>query len=103
MTSLWLGIMAGTANTSLKSFQVLTHAAAGFGIEQDVAGFDELHAQAQIHIRDEVVLLIVVAVENEAAYLVAGVQVEVAAAAPPEVARVEILPVVDDKQLIHEG
>lgn len=30
-----LGIMAGTANTSLKSFQVLTHAAAGFGIEQE--------------------------------------------------------------------
>lgn len=30
-----LGIMAGTANTSLKSFQVLTHAAAGFGVEQE--------------------------------------------------------------------
>ncbi|MGP5546254.1 transglycosylase SLT domain-containing protein [Psychrobacter alimentarius] len=30
-----LGIMAGTANSSLKSFQVLTHAAAGFGIEQE--------------------------------------------------------------------
>lgn len=30
-----LGIMAGTANASLKSFQVLTHAAAGFGIEQE--------------------------------------------------------------------
>jgi len=29
-----LGIMAGTANASLKSFQVLTHAAAGFGVEQ---------------------------------------------------------------------
>ena len=33
-----LGIMAGTANTSLKSFQVLTHAAAGFGIEQEALG-----------------------------------------------------------------
>lgn len=30
-----LGIMAGTANASLKSFQVLTHAAAGFGVEQE--------------------------------------------------------------------
>lgn len=30
-----LGIMAGTANTSLKNFQVLTHAAAGFGVEQE--------------------------------------------------------------------
>lgn len=30
-----LGIMAGTANTGLKSFQVLTHAAAGFGVEQE--------------------------------------------------------------------
>ncbi|MDN3397701.1 hypothetical protein QL919_03040 [Psychrobacter sp. APC 3426] len=30
-----LGIMAGTANSSLKSFQVLTHAAAGFGVEQE--------------------------------------------------------------------
>lgn len=30
-----LGIMAGTANTSLKTFQVLTHAAAGLGIEQE--------------------------------------------------------------------
>lgn len=30
-----LGIMAGTANTNLKSFQVLTHAAAGFGVEQE--------------------------------------------------------------------
>ena len=30
-----LGIMAGTANTSLKSFQVLTYAAAGFGVEQE--------------------------------------------------------------------
>lgn len=30
-----LGIMAGTANTSLQSFQVLTHAAAGFGVEQE--------------------------------------------------------------------
>lgn len=30
-----LGIMAGTANTSLKSFQVLTHAAAGLGVEQE--------------------------------------------------------------------
>lgn len=33
-----LGIMAGTANTSLKSFQVLTHAAAGFGVEQEALG-----------------------------------------------------------------
>jgi len=30
-----LGIMAGTANTSLKTFQVLTHAAAGLGVEQE--------------------------------------------------------------------
>lgn len=30
-----LGIMAGTANASLESFQVLTHAAAGFGVEQE--------------------------------------------------------------------
>ena len=33
-----LGIMAGTANTSLKSFQVLSHAAAGFGVEQEALG-----------------------------------------------------------------
>ena len=33
-----LGIMAGTANTSLKSFQVLSYAAAGFGVEQEALG-----------------------------------------------------------------
>lgn len=30
-----LAVMAATANTGLKSFQVLTHAAAGLGVEQD--------------------------------------------------------------------
>ncbi|MGP5067945.1 hypothetical protein [Psychrobacter faecalis] len=30
-----MSIMAGTANTSLKNFQVLTHAAQGLGVEQD--------------------------------------------------------------------
>lgn len=30
-----LQVMAATANTGLKSFQVLTHAAAGFGVEQE--------------------------------------------------------------------
>lgn len=33
-----LQLMAGTANTSLKSYQVLTHAAAGFGVEQEALG-----------------------------------------------------------------
>lgn len=33
-----LGIMAGTANTSLESFQVLSYAAAGFGVEQEALG-----------------------------------------------------------------
>ncbi|MBO1529656.1 hypothetical protein J3492_00310 [Psychrobacter sp. F1192] len=30
-----LAVMAGTANTSLRAFQVLTHAAAGLGVEQE--------------------------------------------------------------------